>query len=200
MSRQDISEHLIHFTRGITDAKAFKVLQKIIRDKRLIGSDNLIKGKHRCVCFSEAPLASLSGGLINEDYYSKYSPFGIMVSKKWLFERGGRPVIYQPVSQYKQLPESHRWRHMTFELRSKYGISDFTWEREWRIQCNELPFDHTTATIVVRDATWAARLVKEHDDDQEYTVRMYTEVIGDLAQFYRESFKWKVVTLQPADP
>src|SRR5207244_8179261 len=100
------------------------------------------KGKYRCVSFSETPLASLSDGLVNEEYYSKYSTFGIMVSKKWLFSHGGRPVIYQPLSEYQALPESHRWRLMTFELRDRYSFSDFTWEREWRIKCDELTFDH----------------------------------------------------------
>lgn len=196
MNRPDISDHLIHFTRGITDEKAFKVLQKIIRDKKLIGSNNLIKGRYRCVCFSEAPLVSLSDGLINDCYYSKYSPFGIMVSKKWLFEQGGRPVIYQPVSEYEHLRQTHRWRHMTFELRSKESPSDFTWEREWRIQCDELPFDNTTAAIVVQNATWADRLVKNHYNNQEYTIRMYSAVLGDLAGSYLKSFDWTIIPLK----
>jgi hypothetical protein len=148
------------------------------------------------VCFSEAPLASLSDGLVNEDYYSKYSPFGIMVSKKWLFEQGGRPVIYQPASEYKKLLESHCWRHMTFELRDDYVFSDFTWEREWRIKCNELHFDQATAQIVVPDGTWATRLIEAHDDDQEYTVRQYSVIMGDIAQLYRKSYGWRVLPLR----
>lgn len=195
MSRPDISHHLIHFTRGVTDASAFKRLLKIIKDKKLIGSNNKIKGKYRCVCFSEAPLKSLSGGLVNEDYYSGYSPFGIMVSKKWLFEQGGRPVIYQPSSEYKELPESHRWRHMTFELRDGRSFSNFTWEREWRIQCNELSFDSASAAIIIRDASWLTRLVGEHDEDQDYTVMQYSVILEEIAELYREPFKWKVLPL-----
>lgn len=195
MSRPDISPNLIHFTSGVTDSNAFKRLQKIIRDRKLIGSDNKIKGQYRCVCFTEAPLASLSSGLVNEGHYSKYKMFGILVSKKWLFEQGGRPVIYQPASEYKDLQETHRWRHMTFELGDMGSITDFTWEREWRIQCDKLPFDNATAKIVVRDASWAARLMNEHDDDQEYTVRQYSVIMGEIAEFYRESFGWTVVPL-----
>lgn len=196
MSRPDISPNLIHFTRDDTKEAAFRRLQRIIRSKKLLGGANLIKGKYRCVCFSEAPLASLSNGLVNEDYYSKYSPFGIMVSKKWLFRQGGRPVIYQPASEFRALPDSHAWRHMTFELRDGKSFSDFTWEREWRIRCEELAFDHTSAQIVVRDQKWAARLIREHDDDQDYTVTMYSLVIGSVAELYREAFGWKVLTLR----
>jgi hypothetical protein len=60
-------------------------------------------------------LTSLTGGLINEDYYSRYSPFGIMVSKQWLFAQGGRPVIYQSAEEYQLLTENHRWRHVLYE-------------------------------------------------------------------------------------
>lgn len=195
MSRPDISQDLIHFTTGETEELAFKRLQKIIREKKLIGSNKMIKGGYRCVCFSEAPVASLPGGLVNEDYYSKYSPFGIMVSKKWLFTKGGRPVIYQPFSEYDPLQESHRWRHMTLELRDTHSKSDFTWEREWRINCDELPFDQSSAKIVVRDSNWAARLLQEHDDDQVYTVMQYSLILGEIANAYRESFGWSVVSL-----
>ena len=195
MSRSDISPNLIHFTRGETLDGAFRRLQKIISDRKLIGSDNMIMGGHRCVCFSEAPLETLPNGLVNDDYYSKYSPFGITVSKKWLFEQGGRPVIYQPVSEYKVTSESQRWRHVTYELREGRTSSDFTWEREWRINCDELPFDQTAAAIVVRNLDWADRLVREHDDDQEYLVRQYSLILADIAELYRESFGWSVLPL-----
>ena len=85
---------------------------------------------------------------------------------------------------------------MTFELRDGKSFSDFTWEREWRIRCEELAFDHTSAQIVVRDQKWAARLIREHDDDQDYTVTMYSLVIGSVAELYREAFGWKVLTLR----
>lgn len=195
MSRPDISPNLIHFTKGETEELAFKRLQKIIREKKLVGGSKMIKGGYRCVCFSEAPVASLSGGLVNEEYYSKYSPFGIMVSKKWLFTQGGRPVIYQPLSEYDTLEESHRWRHMTLELRETHSFADFSWEREWRIKCEELPFDQITAQIIVRDDKWAARLKQEHDDDQDYTVMQYSIIMGENAEHYRESFGWTVVPL-----
>jgi hypothetical protein len=95
MSRLDISPYLIHFTSGESYEDAFTRLRKIIADRELIAGSRYIKGNYRCVCFSEAPLTSLTSGLVNEDYYSRYSPFGIMVSKQWLFAQGGRPVVYQ---------------------------------------------------------------------------------------------------------
>jgi hypothetical protein len=79
MTRADISSYLVHFTSGKSHGDAFTRLRKIIADRKLIAGSRFIKGHYQCVCFSEAPLTSLKGGLVNADYHSRYSPFGIMV-------------------------------------------------------------------------------------------------------------------------
>jgi hypothetical protein len=60
MSRLDICPNLIHFTNDVSDEAAFQRLQKIVREKTLLGTGRLIKGDFSCVRFSEAPLTSLS--------------------------------------------------------------------------------------------------------------------------------------------
>jgi hypothetical protein len=197
MSRSDISNFLVHFTSGEPHEAAFARLKQIIRSKSLIGSSRRIKGGFTCVCFSEAPLTSLRSGLVNEFAYSRYSPFGIVVEKQWLFERGGRPVIYQPDDEFDQLPRSHRWRHHRYELRSDRESVDFTWEREWRVQTDELPFDSSSAQIVVPDEGWAERLIAEHDTDQHYLVQHYSVIMDEAtAEQYREPFCWRYLTLR----
>jgi hypothetical protein len=172
-------------------------LRKIIADGGLVAGSQYIKGNYRCVCFSEAPLTSLTGGLVNEDYYSRYSPFGIMVSKHWLFGQGGRPVIYQSADEYHLLPENHRWRHVLYELRDCKQRIDFTWEREWRIKCDYLAFDQSSAQVVVLDQLWAHRLISEHDREQDYRVMQYRLIFDDfIAEAYRNSFQWTVLTLK----
>ena len=58
-------------------------------------------------CFSEAPLSKLAQILANPSAHGmRYKPFGVMVSKSWLFERAGRPVIYQPESEFDLLHET----------------------------------------------------------------------------------------------
>ena len=193
MSRPDIADYLIHFTKGESTEDAFQTLGKIVGERRLIGSGRIIKGHFPCVCFSEAPLGALAGGLHNPNYYSQYSPFGIMVRKQWLFEQGGRPVIYETDLEYEGLVESHRWRHMRYEPPE----IDFSWEREWRIRCESLAFAPTVASIVVADAIWAQRLVNAHDLEQDYRVMSYSMVIDlMLAEQYREPFCWNVFTLR----
>src|SRR5262245_35390730 len=129
--RLDLTENLIHFIRGETDEEVYGKLRQILDERRLLGRTGHIKGGFQCVCFSESPLALVRDGFVNKHGTTRYPTCGIMVPKTWLFERGGRPVIYQPDEEFDDLPESHRWRHVRFEPLN--GV-DFTWEREWRIQ------------------------------------------------------------------
>ena len=127
-ARVDISKYLIHFTKGQNLKDAFNNLTSIVNSFTIIGSKNLIKGSFNCICFSEVPLGCITNGLINDEYYSKYSPFGIMVRKDWLFYFGGRPVIYQTEEEYDLLGEEAKWRHVTYNPLLDPPV-DFTWER-----------------------------------------------------------------------
>jgi len=94
MIRDDLSSKLVHLTRGELDQIAADAFISILGERRLRGGTSCIKGSYRCVCFSEAPLSKLSQILANPGATNmRYKPFGIMVDKKWLFERGGRPVL-----------------------------------------------------------------------------------------------------------
>lgn len=179
MSRYDLSPYLIHFTRGESYDEAFRTLQAIVAGQRLMGTSTRIKGKYRCICFSEAPLSSLSRGLVSERYYSRYSPFGVLVEKRWLFEQGGRPVIYQTDGEYFTLPNEMRWRHVRYELGRGLEEIDFTWEREWRIQVDWLGINSQVAKLVVPSAFWAQRLQTEHDSEQDYRVRQYFTIFDN---------------------
>jgi len=142
--RPDLTDNLIHFIRGETDEEAFEKLTQILDERLLRGGIDHIKGKYQCVCFSELSLALLRHGFVNKRGKGRYSKFGIMLPKTWLFELGGRPVIYQPDAEFDDLPESHRWRHVRFDPCNGVG---FTWEREWRIQIDELSFDSSIEKV-----------------------------------------------------
>ena len=104
--RFDISDKLIHFTGGgeCVD-NAFARLRAIIRGGRLIANSRMIRGGYRCVSFTEAPLPAFAPAFISEFPFTRYSPFGLMFEKNWIFERGGRPVIYQPDSDFVPLDD-----------------------------------------------------------------------------------------------
>jgi len=195
-NRRDISDKLIHFTKGENEEEAFQQLRNIVEERRIIGACEKIKGGYKCVCFSEAPLTSLRGGLVNPDAYSRYSPFGIIFKKRWIFDQGGRPVIYQTDEEFDLLPEELRWRHVRYEPNRERPI-DFTWEREWRIKCDSLPIDPSYAGIVVPDENWAQRMIDEHEAEQDFEVFRYSLILDEiLAEQYREEFPWRIYRLQ----
>lgn len=103
--RSDMSNWLIHFTQYNPDSAQdneypFGVLREIIYEGKLKGSSKRIKGGYTCVCFSEAPLTKAISLIKYEESQGslrkiRYAPFGVAVRKEWLFQQGGRPVIYQ---------------------------------------------------------------------------------------------------------
>lgn len=158
--RDDLSNKLIHLTRGNTFEDAANTFTKIVTEKRLLGGTGGIKGGFTCVCFSEAPLSKLTTILANPMAHGmRYKPFGVMLDKTWLFKLGGRPVIYQSESEFDLLRPEQRWKHVQYEPQNEI---DFTWEREWRIQVDELAIDPKEATIVVPNRDWEKRFHDEH--------------------------------------
>lgn len=83
-----------------------------------------------------------------------------MVNKAWLFDIGGRPVIYQSDSEFELLHDDQKYRHVRYEPANNV---DFTWEREWRILTDELPLDPDVATIVVPNRDWERRILEQHE-------------------------------------
>ena len=156
MNRYDISSKLVHLTKG-TWQQAAVTFQSIIDEKRLRGGTGEINDDLRCVCFSEAPISSLSVILADPSQHGfRYAPFGVMIDKHWLFEQGGRPVIYQAEEEYELLHRKQRYRHKRYEPAK--GI-DFTWEREWRIQIDELDLDSKQTTLVVPNRKWEEQIL-----------------------------------------
>jgi hypothetical protein len=158
--RDDLSDRLVHLTRGEPTLVAAEAFLAIVRERRLIGGGTHIRGGYRCVCFSEAPIGKLAHLLAAsaQGQGVRYKPFGIMVDKAWLFAQGGRPVIYQPEAEFTLLHESQRYRHVRYE---PPGV-DFTWEREWRVQVDELALDPAAVTLVVPTRAWERWLQAEH--------------------------------------
>ena len=195
-SRFDISQKLIHFTSGESADDAFARLTAIIGARRLIGGASLIRGSYKCVCFTEAPLAAFTDIFVRRYPFTRYSQFGLMFEKSWIYDRGGRPVIYQPDSDFNILPDELRWRHVRFELTGDHLI-DFTWEREWRIRCDELPFSEAEAIFVVPNDQWVDALRDGYDAAQDLDVQLYSMVMEkEIAELWRQPFRWRVVTLQ----
>lgn len=153
MAREDISENLVHWTKGATDEMAFNILKKILLEEKLIGGTGYITGKHKCVCFTETP-----SNFFHEKNV-RYKPFGIQFSKEQIYSEGGRPVIYQGTQELALLDKVIEWRHVTYEPVGK-AIVDFTWEREWRHKTETLTVPRN-ATVYVKNEDYVDRLKNE---------------------------------------
>jgi hypothetical protein len=190
MSRADLTDSLIHFIKASSDGEAYDILSSIARDRALRGGSGFIKGGYKCVCFADLSLSLAEGGFMNAAGNTRYTPFGVMVPKDWLFARGGRPVIYQPDDEFAQLPDTHRWRHVTFNLGE--NPVDFTWEREWRIQCERLDLEPSIATLIVPHQSIAEQLFSDHRREQDFQIQQYSLIFDELAELYRQDFDWRV--------
>jgi len=190
--RRDFGNLLFHFTRRpsepyikvktgngisrqITARTASDVLSEILYDGKLKGTSTWSYGQN-CICFSESPIQELASlfSLVeiaaSEKERPRYEPYGIAVSKKWFFGKGGRQVIYGRPDEFKYIHEDQKYRFVPYD--PLHGM-DFTWEREWRIKADELVLDPKQTLVIVPTAEEAFALVYEfaniepdgYDDD-----------------------------------
>ena len=123
--RRDIGNLLFHFTKtpdkqvviniGNLTKRLGKtpgsVLDKILAEGCLIGTKKWIKGRKNCICFTEAPISEIAAlfSLVkiaaSKAQRPRYEPYGVAVTKEWLYGKGGRPVIYDMENAYRSLPK-----------------------------------------------------------------------------------------------
>jgi hypothetical protein len=49
--------------------------------------------------------------------------------------------------------------------------------------------------IVVPSKEWARELFMDHELENDYQIEMYSQVLGQIAELYREDFPWRVRVL-----
>lgn len=193
--RPDISDRLIHFCKAPTYEDALGVLLRIVCGARLIAGNGMIRGGYQCVCFTEAPLPAVATDLMDAGSFTRYSPFGLMFAKNWIYDRGGRPVIYQSDAEFQLLPEDLRWRHVRYEPAATPPI-DFTWEREWRVRCDQLVFSPEEAALVVPSEEWEAMVFDIWDSQQDLETEAYELLLDELVlDREQEPCPWRIVRL-----
>jgi hypothetical protein len=191
MIRDDLSNKLVHLIRGDTTEDAYRVLERILDECRLKGGNGMIKGEFNCVCFTETPISKL-GYVLTNNTAMRYKPLGIMVDKSYVFDRGGRPVIYQADDEYELLPKELRYRHVRLEWRDGKATVDFTWEREWRIHTDELPLKPEEITVILPKRIWRDALSDAHFE------RIHRLLASDGIRAAREvkAYPWHVIVLE----
>lgn len=190
MIRDDLSDRLVHLTKGKTEKEAAERFMSIVRDKALLGGTRLIRGDYQCVCFTESPISKLGAILAEPSIHGvPYAPFGVMLTKTTLFAAGGRPVIYQPESEFEMLHQSQRYRHKDYD---PMKLPDYSWEREWRVPADRFTLDPDAVTLVVPNRIWSDFFFKEHAGGQASSIMFF----GEDAMFGIRKFPWHFLVLE----
>src|SRR5262245_19224366 len=133
--RPDFNQSLVHLTRErkvysapqkVGDVvklervvSAFEVLKETLMSGTIRGSGNegFVKGNRRAVCLSEIPLSVVHHfASPPSEGDAKYRFYGVALSKRSVFEAGGRPVIYLPDAEGGWIPPDEKWRHVRYEF------------------------------------------------------------------------------------
>lgn len=182
MVRPDLTPYLVHLTKNTErqdGCTALKNLYSILRTGSIRGSTRrgFIKGPNKAACFMDVPFFSLKYVLnkANTDPASpRYEPYGIVVSKRYAYAHGCRPVLYLSNQELSDLriPRDEWWRVVRFE-----GVNDedIGWlhEREWRAR-GDFSLPSSLYAVLVRTAGEANRLrevLSRNDDKYEVMPR-----------------------------
>ncbi len=143
--RNDLSPYLFHYTKGKEPLETLKLILEQMRLKADCGY----------ICFTEAPLTS-SVSLFKYFHQFQptdrkphikpmYEPYGIGISRDFLFNKGARPIFYGTSEELQLIPNELKWRCLPFDPLG----GDYSWLREWRINSNEFNFSTCTDEIIV---------------------------------------------------
>ncbi len=173
MYRSDLSSRISHLTKRSGEKRALENLFSILNTKEIRGSgkEGYIIGNNTAVCFMDIPLQSLAETVqyenkVLQNAQIKYEGFGLRFNKGTLFQKYlGRPVIYGPSEELKQLiKEDEYWRIVNLDYSNSTEIIDWTHEREWRVK-GSVHFEYKDVEVIV------------------YSAESYTEFI----KYYRET-------------
>lgn len=157
--RTDMCSGITHLTREQSGRSVTDNLFKILKEKTIIGSttsSGFIVGDTSAVCFQDTPLTSICQNVYfeqkalkaNDKHKLRYKAYGLMFDKRYAYNKGARPVVYDKTAVAKEyLPESEWWRIVNFNLESDEQIIDWSHEREWRYP-NNFEFELSEATLV----------------------------------------------------
>jgi hypothetical protein len=174
---RDMSDYVVHFTKGDTDDLSKETLARIIADGEVkamtevgLAKDMyMVEADQRCACFSEIPLDRL------DRLVERRSRFGIGYRQELLLAQGGGRVWYVPrdtplesqVDALKQrVVAAKDWNHPFWQVApfiDRPGDYEgtpywFEWEREWRVP-GGFTFDPSQVAFTFMPRSTTAALV-----------------------------------------
>jgi len=185
--RTDLSGFVYHLTKPKSDSPEDIVtavterLIKIIQERKLIGSSTqsgFITGNRKAVCFQDAPISGIVQNVVHEGAFRRelggkirYVGLGLAFPKSYIFQQGGRPVMYEKKETAKKiLPKDEWWRIVDFNLMDRENIVDWTHEREWRLPADEFHFDLSRAVILLPNSDIHKLFLRKMADEDLQTI------------------------------
>jgi hypothetical protein len=143
---------------------AYENLVSILECGEIWGTKRFIKGPSKASCFMDVPFSALKFILDKENSDAeapRYEPYGIVVSKKYAYRNGCRPVLYLSSDEMSQLaiPANEQWRIVRFEV-TKTRMISWIHEREWRCK-GAFTLPKKLFAVLVRTPKEAAALAKK---------------------------------------
>jgi hypothetical protein len=161
--RKDLTQWLWHLVRR--DKQPKDTIRSIITEHLIRGSKDHLT-QETVISFSEMPLRELvnQDRVLSLNKYARLSLYGIGLRKRWVFDQGGLPVVYQPNRGIDSLSPETRWRHVEFDLSKPV---DYSWQREWRLRADKLEFNLADSVVLIEETSGLEDLLwKIHIDFQ----------------------------------
>lgn len=194
LDQEDLSNNVVHFTgrvgkdnqdvpQDIRGLEAKHRLVRILETGRIRAFSVFFSCGDPVVCFTEATLA----GVRQLVQVNRYVPWGIEMSKDFVFRNGGGPAFYVRGDKWRTFCQSDlpsdvkalgtpywpgiefvgQWREMKHPLDFE---SEWAHEREWRVPITgsepepALAFDYSDITAIVAPTTQEGQDLKESVD------------------------------------
>jgi len=150
--KYDYCNEVTHFTRGddrYSLESGYQKFSKILAEENILGSNRNIQSGEEVVCFTESPFHCLKpNSQLNLESFKTYHPFGFQISKKTLYNKGGRPVIYSNHDEFELLHDDLKW--------------SYSWQREWRLKSAGLQLIPNEIKLVLPNDEWIDRFKSDH--------------------------------------
>jgi hypothetical protein len=190
-TRIDHTDYLIHFTKDSKDwnyEDSYKLFIQIILEGHLKESSHFRLGDIPSICFTEASYSALAANYkLNKKYFSRYSPFGFMFAKRYIYKLGGLPVIYSPREDFEKDNDKTNWRTVAYYPLSpiRKVFRDYTWEREWRIKPDDgkLGIDPQYVWLVFPSKIWAEKFRIDYINESKNSSHIRNCLIINYDQF-----------------
>jgi hypothetical protein len=124
--------------------ESLTTLLRILSQQRLIATTQLRRSSIATICFSAQPWRSLETMRRYQSHLGRWDwePYGIMVDRQWLQERGAMPVRYVNKQQARSMSDQELAFAQVVDNQSH--SQDWTQEQEWRLandlRLSQLPF------------------------------------------------------------